>query len=102
MESIQSALFSYTAKHFYSLQEEWAAAIRKASTRMTLYSGAPDLATPSHPPRTLRDTEKRQEITGFILAGGGEVRNHNYSSPSYIHGRALVMRETVNLIFNKD
>ena len=30
MESIQSALSSYTAKHFYSLQEEWAAAIRKA------------------------------------------------------------------------
>ena len=30
MESIQSVLSSYTAKHFYSLQEEWAAAIKKA------------------------------------------------------------------------
>ena len=30
MESIQSALFIHTAKHFYSFQEEWAAAIRKA------------------------------------------------------------------------
>ena len=76
--------------------------LERLSTRMRLYSGASDLATPRRPPRTLWDTEKRQEITGFILVGGGEVKNHDYSSPSYIHGRALVIRETVNLILNED
>lgn len=55
MESIQSALFTHTAKHVYSFQEEWAAVTRKTKHdegRKALPE-APDTAVPSLPLSTL-------------------------------------------------
>lgn len=106
MESIQSALFIHTGKHFYSFQEEWAAAIRKAEYNDEGIKALPRSHWHSYSQLPTKYPLKyRKEIgNNRVFLGGGWGGGEPWLFSILINSWKNVgnERNSIGLIFNKE